>query len=119
MDYKLYDKTTNLLLRAGVPASVIGFDALRQAILLVVEDPGILRQVTKRLYPAAAEKIGTTSPRAERAIRHAIETAWNRGDPDDLNRIFGAVSPDKGKPTNSEFIAAAAELLRRQTREAG
>lgn len=97
---------TNFLHNVGVPAHIKGFRYLRKAIDLGFHDQNYLEMITKGLYPAIAEEFETTPSRVERAIRHAIETAWDRGDVDVLNSIFGyTVSSRKGKPTNSEFIA--------------
>lgn len=107
-------KIEDTLLEIGVPASLKGFGCLCEAIKLTVDDPKIINQVTKRLYPTIALQSGTTANRAERAIRHAIEVAWLRGDTDTLKRYFGnAVSCGTGKPTNSEFIATVTIYIRR------
>ena len=96
----------------GVPAHVKGYQYLREAILLSVEDMDIINAVTKSLYPAVAERFSTTPSRVERAIRHAIELAWDRGDLEILQKYFGyTVSNAKGKPTNSEFIAMIADRM--------
>jgi two-component system response regulator (stage 0 sporulation protein A) len=103
---------TNALHEVGIPANILGYDYLKQAIGLVLSDKTYLRAVTKRLYPTIAEKNGTTSPRAERAMRHAIETGWSRGDVNTLNSYFGyTIHSVRGKPTNSEFIAMMAEAI--------
>ncbi len=97
----------------GVPAHIKGYLYLREAIAMVVEDMELLGAVTKELYPSIAEKYNTTSSRVERAIRHAIEVAWTRGKIDTIDNIFGyTVNTNKGKPTNSEFIAMVADKLR-------
>ena len=110
---------TDIIHEIGVPAHIKGYQYLREAILLTVNDMEIINAVTKVLYPAVAKKFGTTPSRVERAIRHAIEVAWDRGDIEVLQRIFGyTVSNIKGKPTNSECIAMIADsisLRRRQT----
>ena len=96
----------------GVPAHIKGYQYLREAIILTVGDMEIINAVTKVLYPAVARKFATTPSRVERAIRHAIEVAWDRGDLDTLQKFFGyTVSNIKGKPTNSEFIAMIADHL--------
>ena len=97
----------------GVPAHIKGYQYLREAIMMVVNDIDIINQITKQLYPDIAQKYHTTPSRVERAIRHAIEVAWGRGQQDVVERIFGyTVSAAKGKPTNSEFIAMIADKLR-------
>ena len=104
---------TSLLHEVGVPAHIKGYQYLRDAILMCVEDVDLLNSVTKVLYPGIAKKYETTSSRVERAIRHAIEIAWNRGHMDTIDAIFGyTVNAEKGKPTNSEFIAMIADKLR-------
>ncbi len=104
---------TNIIHEVGVPAHIKGYQYIRQAITMVVEDMELLGAVTKELYPAIAKKNNTTPSRVERAIRHAIEVAWNRGKLETINKLFGyTVHNDKGKPTNSEFIAIIADKLR-------
>ena len=106
-------KITNIIHEIGVPAHIKGYLYLREAITMVVENVELLSAVTKELYPSIAEKYNTTPSRVERAIRHAIEVAWSRGKVDTINSIFGyTVHTDKGKPTNSEFIAMVADKLR-------
>ena len=97
----------------GVPAHIKGYMYLREAITMVVNDMELLSAVTKELYPSIAKKYNTTASRVERAIRHAIEVAWGRGQVDAINKLFGyTVHNEKGKPTNSEFIAIIADKLR-------
>lgn len=104
---------TNLIHEIGVPAHIKGYKYLRDAIMLVVGNMDLLDAVTKELYPTIAAMNNSTSSRVERAIRHAIELAWNRGKIETLEAIFGyTVKTDKGKPTNSEFIAIIADKLR-------
>ena len=104
---------TNIIHEIGVPAHIKGYQYIRHAISMVVEDVDLLSAVTKELYPAIAKKYHTTPSRVERAIRHAIEVAWNRGKIDTIDKLFGyTVHTDKGKPTNSEFIAIIADKLR-------
>lgn len=104
---------TNIIHEIGVPAHIKGYQYLRDAIAMVVEDMDMLSAVTKELYPEIAKINNTTPSRVERAIRHAIEVAWNRGKIETLNNLFGyTVANDKGKPTNSEFIAIIADKLR-------
>jgi len=106
-------EVTKVIHEIGVPAHVKGYQYLRDAIMLVVEEVNYLGAVTKELYPTIAQKYDTTPSRVERAIRHAIELAWDRGDIDKINRVFGyTISGEKGKPTNSEFIAIIADKLR-------
>ena len=97
---------TNVIHEVGVPAHIKGYQYLRDGIIMVVEDMDVLNQITKQLYPDLAKKHKTTPSRVERAIRHAIEVAWNRGEINTIENIFGyTVDSNKGKPTNSEFIA--------------
>lgn len=106
-------KITKIIQEIGVPAHIKGYLYLREAINMVVDDIDYLGAVTKELYPGVAEKFNTTASRVERAIRHAIEVAWNRGKIDTIDKIFGyTVNNHKGKPTNSEFIALIADKLR-------
>ncbi|ABR48666.1 response regulator receiver protein [Alkaliphilus metalliredigens QYMF] len=108
---------TNIIHEIGVPAHIKGYLYLREAITMVVEDVGLLSAVTKELYPSIGKRFNTTSSRVERAIRHAIEVAWSRGKVDTINNLFGyTVHNDKGKPTNSEFIAMVADKLRLEQR---
>lgn len=104
---------TDIIHQIGVPAHIKGYHYLRYAILLCIEDDDMINCVTKVLYPTVAKKYKTTPSRVERAIRHAIEVAWDRGDIDTLTSIFGyTVQTCKGKPTNSEFIALIADKLK-------
>ena len=106
-------QVTKIIHQIGVPAHIKGYQYLRTAILLTVKDSDIINSVTKVLYPSVAKKYQTTTSRVERAIRHAIEVAWDRGDVDTLNSYFGyTVQNSRGKPTNSEFIAMIADNLR-------
>ncbi len=106
---------TDIIHQLGVPAHIKGYHYLRTAILSSIETPELLESVTKMLYPTVAAQYNTTSSRVERAIRHAIEIAWDRGDLDILNSFFGyTVNTCKGKPTNSEFIALITDKLRLQ-----
>ncbi|MGI6422242.1 MAG: sporulation transcription factor Spo0A [Syntrophomonadaceae bacterium] len=106
-------EVTRVIHEIGVPAHVKGYQYLRDAIMLVVDEINYLGAVTKELYPTIAQKYDTTPSRVERAIRHAIELAWDRGDVDKINKVFGyTISGEKGKPTNSEFIAIIADRLR-------
>ena len=106
-------QVTQIIHQIGVPAHIKGYQYLRTAILLTVKDSDIINSVTKVLYPSVAKKYQTTTSRVERAIRHAIEVAWDRGDVDTLNSYFGyTIQQGRGKPTNSEFIAMIADNLR-------
>ena len=110
---------TNVIHEVGVPAHIKGYQYLREAIMMVVNDIDIINQITKQLYPDIAEKFKTTPSRVERAIRHAIEVAWSRGKNDEVENIFGyTISASKGKPTNSEFIAMIADKLRLELKSA-
>ena len=110
---------TNVIHEVGVPAHIKGYQYLREAIMMVVNDIEVINQITKQLYPDIAHKFSTTPSRVERAIRHAIEVAWNRGQTDTVENIFGyTVSATKGKPTNSEFIAMIADKLRLELKSA-
>ena len=106
-------QVTQIIHQIGVPAHIKGYQYLRTAILLTVKDSDIINSVTKVLYPSVAKKYQTTTSRVERAIRHAIEVAWDRGDVDTLTSYFGyTIQNNRGKPTNSEFIAMIADNLR-------
>lgn len=105
-------RVTAIIHEIGVPAHIKGYQYLREAITLVVNDMDTINAVTKVLYPAVAKRFGTTASRVERAIRHAIEVAWDRGDLETLQKYFGyTVNGAKGKPTNSEFIAMIADRI--------
>lgn len=106
-------QVTKIIHEIGVPAHIKGYQYLRCAILMAISDNDIINSVTKVLYPSVAKKYATTTSRVERAIRHAIEVAWDRGDVDTLNSYFGyTIQNNRGKPTNSEFIAMIADNLR-------
>ncbi len=108
----LETQVTGIIHEIGVPAHIKGYQYLRESIIMTVEDMDVINAVTKILYPEVAKKFGTTASRVERAIRHAIEVAWDRGDLETLQKYFGyTVSNSKGKPTNSEFIAMIADRL--------
>ena len=110
---------TNVIHEVGVPAHIKGYQYLREAIMMVIGDIDVINQITKQLYPDIARKYKTTPSRVERAIRHAIEVAWGRGQQDTVENIFGyTVSAAKGKPTNSEFIAMIADKLRLELKTA-
>ena len=109
----LESQVTEIIHRIGVPAHIKGYQYLRTAIMMTIEDNDLINAVTKVLYPAVAKKYQTTSSRVERAIRHAIEVAWDRGDIDTLNAFFGyTIQNERGKPTNSEFIAMISDNMR-------
>ena len=104
---------SDIIHQIGVPAHIKGYQYLREAIMLCVNDSEMVSSVTKLLYPTVAKKFKTTSSRVERAIRHAIEVAWDRGDVDVLSSYFGyTIQSERGKPTNSEFIAMISDKLR-------
>jgi len=110
---------TNVIHEVGVPAHIKGYQYLREAIMMVVNNIDIINQITKQLYPEIASKYNTTPSRVERAIRHAIEVAWGRGQSETVENIFGyTISAAKGKPTNSEFIAMIADKLRLELKTA-
>ena len=110
---------TSIIHEIGVPAHIKGYQYLREAIIIAVGDMDVINAITKVLYPQVAKTFQTTPSRVERAIRHAIEVAWDRGDLDTLQRFFGyTVSNTKGKPTNSEFIALIADKLQLQLKSA-
>ena len=110
---------TNVIHEVGVPAHIKGYQYLREAIMMVVNDIEVINQITKQLYPDIAKKFNTTPSRVERAIRHAIEVAWGRGQTEVVESIFGyTVSASKGKPTNSEFIAMISDKLRLELKSA-
>ena len=112
-DPELEVMITEIIHQIGVPAHIKGYHYLREAIILSVKNSDIINSVTKLLYPTVAKNHGTTASRVERAIRHAIEVAWDRGDIDVLNSYFGyTIQNDRGKPTNSEFIAMISDKLR-------
>lgn len=113
----LEGQVTAIIHEIGVPAHIKGYQYLREAILLAVQDMEVINAVTKVLYPEVAKRFGTTPSRVERAIRHAIEVAWDRGDLETLQKYFGyTVNSAKGKPTNSEFIAMIADRLQLKMR---
>ena len=110
---------TDMIHEVGVPAHIKGYSYLRLAIMLVLEDRLLIESITKLLYPTVAKRFNTSASRVERAIRHAIEVAWDRGDTDTLNNIFGfTINQSKGKPTNSEFIAMISDKLRLKMKKA-
>lgn len=111
---------TGMIHEIGMPAHIKGYQYIRTAIMMVVDNMDLLNYITKALYPAIAKQYVTTSSRVERAIRHAIEVSWTRGDPVKLEEIFGyTVQSAKGKPTNSEFIAMISDKIRLQIKDTG
>ena len=109
----LEQDVTDMIHEIGVPAHIKGYQYLREAIMMSVEDTTMLSSITKILYPTIAKRFGTTPSRVERAIRHAIEVAWSRGRMETLDALFGyTINTGKGKPTNSEFIALIADRIR-------
>ncbi len=115
--HNLEKDVTDMIHEIGVPAHIKGYQYLREAIMMSVENPDMLGSITKVLYPTIARKNQTTASRVERAIRHAIEVAWNRGRMETLDAMFGyTINTGKGKPTNSEFIALIADKIRLQYR---
>lgn len=106
------EKISNIFITVGIPAHIKGYQFLREAIKMAIEKPEIINSITKKLYPAIAEKFATTASKVERAIRHAIEVAWNRGKIENINSIFGLrVYTNHDKPTNGEFIALVADKM--------
>lgn len=115
----LEEQVTRVIHEVGVPAHIKGYQYLREAILMAVDDIEVINSITKLLYPTLAKKFKTTPSRIERAIRHAIEVAWSRGKADVNNTMFGnTISASKGKPTNSEFIAMISDKLRLEMKSA-
>lgn len=112
-DISIETRVTQILHEIGVPAHIRGYHYMRESIILAIADIDMLNYITKELYPCIAKKYNTTPSRVERAIRHAIEVAWSRGILDSKNNIFGyTINANRGKPTNSEFIALIADRLR-------
>ena len=109
---KIVHRVTEIIHEIGIPAHIKGYQYVRESIVMAVLDMELLESITKRLYPDVAKRFSTSPSRVERAIRHAVEVAWDRGDVDVLNKYFGyTVACSKGKPTNSEFIAMIADKL--------
>ncbi len=109
---QLEEKISNIFITVGIPAHIKGYQFLREAIKLAIESPEIINSITKKLYPTIADKYSTSSSKVERAIRHAIEVAWNRGKIENINSIFGLkVYNSNEKPTNGEFIALVADKM--------
>ena len=117
IEHDLEKDVTDMIHEIGVPAHIKGYQYLREAIMMSVEDGEMLNSITKILYPTIAKRYQTTPSRVERAIRHAIEVAWSRGKMDTIDEMFGyTISNGKGKPTNSEFIALITDRIRLQMR---
>ena len=111
-DKDIDEKITNIFITVGIPAHIKGYQFLREAIKLSMENPDIINSITKKLYPSIAEKFETSASKVERAIRHAIEVAWNRGKIENINSVFGlTVYSNNEKPTNGEFIALVADKM--------
>jgi len=109
---QLEEKITNIFITVGIPAHIKGYQFLREAIKMAIDNPDIINSITKRLYPSIAERFETSSSKVERAIRHAIEVAWNRGKIENINSLFGIrVYSNNEKPTNGEFIALVADKM--------
>jgi two-component system, response regulator, stage 0 sporulation protein A len=109
---ELDEKISHIFITVGIPAHIKGYKFLREAIKLSISDPNIINSITKKLYPAIAEKFDTSASKVERAIRHAIEVAWNRGKIENINGLFGVtVYSSNEKPTNGEFIALVADKM--------
>lgn len=106
------EKITNIFITVGIPAHIKGYQFLREAIKMAIDNPDIINSITKKLYPSIAEKFDTSASKVERAIRHAIEVAWNRGKIENINSLFGIkVYSNNEKPTNGEFIALVADKM--------
>ncbi len=109
---EIEERITNIFITVGIPAHIKGYQFLREAIKLAMENPDIINSITKKLYPSIAEKFETSASKVERAIRHAIEVAWNRGKIENINSIFGlTIYANNEKPTNGEFIALVADKM--------
>ena len=110
--FKMEEKITNIFITVGIPAHIKGYQFLREAIKLAIANPEIINSITKKLYPTIAEKYSTSASKVERAIRHAIEVAWNRGKIENINNVFGLkIYSSNEKPTNGEFIALVADKM--------
>ncbi len=108
----LEEKITNIFITVGIPAHIKGYHFLREAIKMAIENPEVVNSITKKLYPSIAERFDTSASKVERAIRHAIEVAWNRGKIENINSVFGVkVYSNNEKPTNGEFIALVADKM--------
>lgn len=111
-DRQLEEKITNIFITVGIPAHIKGYYFLREAIKMAIENPEVINSITKQLYPSIAERFSTSASKVERAIRHAIEVAWNRGKIENINSVFGIkVYSNNEKPTNGEFIALVADKM--------
>lgn len=111
-DKQLEEKITNIFITVGIPAHIKGYYFLREAIKMAIDNPEVINSITKQLYPSIAERFSTSASKVERAIRHAIEVAWNRGKIENINSVFGVkVYSNNEKPTNGEFIALVADKM--------
>lgn len=109
---QLEERISNIFITVGIPAHIKGYQFLREAIKMAIDNPEIINSITKKLYPSIAERFDTSSSKVERAIRHAIEVAWNRGKIENINTLFGIrVYSNNEKPTNGEFIALVADKM--------
>jgi len=109
---KMDEKISNIFITVGIPAHIKGYQFLREAVKIAIENPSVINSITKQLYPSIAKRFATSASKVERAIRHAIEVGWNRGHADNVNDIFGVKAFDKrDKPTNGEFIALVADKM--------
>lgn len=109
---QLEEKITNIFITVGIPAHIKGYHFLREAIMMAIDNPEVINSITKQLYPSIAERFSTSASKVERAIRHAIEVAWNRGKIENINSVFGVkVYSNNEKPTNGEFIALVADKM--------
>ena len=109
---QLDERITNIFITVGIPAHIKGYQFLREAIKMAIDSPDIINSITKKLYPSIADKFDTSASKVERAIRHAIEVAWNRGKIENINNLFGIrVYGNNEKPTNGEFIALVADKM--------
>ena len=112
VDKAIEERITNIFITVGIPAHIKGYQFLREAIKMAVDNPEVINSITKQLYPSVAERFSTSASKVERAIRHAIEVAWNRGKIENINSLFGVkVYNHNEKPTNGEFIALVADKM--------
>ena len=108
----LDERLSNIFITVGIPAHIKGYQFLREAVKMAIEEPEIINSITKQLYPSIADRFATSASKVERAIRHAIEVAWNRGKIENINNVFGIKIYDSNeKPTNGEFIALVADKM--------
>ena len=110
--HNMDERLSNIFITVGIPAHIKGYQFLREAIKMAIDSPEIINSITKKLYPSIAERLDTSASKVERAIRHAIEVAWNRGKIENINSVFGLqVYGTNEKPTNGEFIALLADKM--------